>query len=123
MFAAQGGNKEIVRLLLAKENIDVNIQTIWIWIISQNSNLFFFLNEALHFNHLWNLSQIFNITSLMLAAQNDNADAVQLLLAHEGIDANIQDIWNIKTFMKFKSIFFFKWYSTFQIFLEFKSNI
>lgn len=40
-LAAESGNKEIVQLLLAYDNLDVNIKTVW------NNNLFYKISKLI----------------------------------------------------------------------------
>ena len=58
-------------------------------------------------NDLWNLTQTFNWPVLFFAANDGHVKMVELLLRQEGIDINDQDILNQKTFIKFKTKFFF----------------
>lgn len=45
-------------------------------------------------NDLWNLKRRFNGTALIIASASGFEDIVELLLNHEGIKVNIQNIEN-----------------------------
>ena len=45
---------------------------------------------------LWNLNRTFNKTALIIAAYEGYKEIAELLIRHEGIDVNIQDILNQK---------------------------
>ena len=60
-----------------------------------------------NYKYFWNLSRIFNMTALILAAINGYKEIVELLIRQENIDINMTDIMNHKHFIKFESNFFF----------------
>ena len=49
----------------------------------------------------------FNNTLLICSSNSGKVENVKLLLAQEGIDVNIKDIWNQNNFMKLKQNFIF----------------
>lgn len=79
-------NLEIVRKLLSKEGIEINIRDILIQIIKQH----FCIKLEIFF--LWDLKEIFNFTALMIAAGKGTTEIVQELLSKEGMDISIKSI-------------------------------
>ena len=51
-------------------------------------------------NDLWNSIRTFNDTALIYAAKEEKTDIVEILLKQNGIDVNMKDILNKKTFIK-----------------------
>ena len=69
-----------------------------------------FFHKIEKLNDLWNLNQAFNKTALILAAYYDHKEIVELLTTQEGIDVNIQGIFNQKR----------SWYSNLTFLIIFK---
>lgn len=91
MIAILQDHSEIVQLLLAKKDVNLNIQDVLI----QNHSWYFNLILSLRIyncNHLWSLVWAFNQTALIIATNKNHIEIVRLLLAHEDIDVNIQEI-------------------------------
>ena len=65
-----------------------------------------FFHDIKKLNDLWNLTRTFNYTALIWAAQIGYKEIAEILIRQEGIDVNIKDILNQKTFIIFKSNFF-----------------
>lgn len=76
--------------------------------ISYNSNKSF-LNFIEILSDLWNLTQTFNGTALIYTANKGNKVIFELLLRQEGIDINIQYIWNQKHSGKSNPSFVLYW--------------
>lgn len=106
IIAENKNNTEIIRLLLAHKNINVNIQNI----IKQNNFFLMFKSPFFHmienFIYLWNFKQIFNQTALINAAETGHSRNVRLLLTNNDVDINIQNILNLHFFLSYLKLAF-----------------
>lgn len=103
ILAAIKDHTEIVEELISKENLDINIHSIFFYKDIHNIHKLFYLNNIYIFIFLWNLTRIFNSTALMYGISNNSIKMVQILLTRKDIDFQIQNILIIKTFTIFKA--------------------